>query len=56
MIAGALHMIVGMFGIVGLLLRFIGPITVVPALTLMALYVFSATVRFAKAQWGIAAL
>ncbi|XP_060564520.1 solute carrier family 23 member 1-like, partial [Ruditapes philippinarum] len=56
MIAGALHMFVGMFGIVGLLLRFIGPITVVPALTLMALYVFSATVRFAKAQWGIAAL
>ncbi|KAL4231462.1 hypothetical protein ACF0H5_009039 [Mactra antiquata] len=56
MIAGGLHMLVGLFGIVGLLLRFIGPITVVPALTLMALYVFSATVRFAKAQWGIAAL
>ncbi|KAL4231463.1 hypothetical protein ACF0H5_009040 [Mactra antiquata] len=56
MLAGALHMFVGMFGIVGLLLRFIGPITVVPALTLMALYVFRATVRFAKAQWGIAGL
>lgn len=56
MIAGALHTLVGMFGIVGLLLRFIGPVTVVPALTLMALYIFSAAVRFAKAQWGIAAL
>ena len=53
MIAGGLHVLVGLTGVVGLLLRFIGPITVVPALTIMALYVFSATVRFAKAQWGI---
>ncbi|WAR21514.1 S23A2-like protein, partial [Mya arenaria] len=56
MIAGVLHVLVGLTGIVGLLLRFIGPITVVPALTIMALYVFSATVRFAKAQWGITVL
>jgi len=54
MIAGAFHMLVGLTGIVGFLLRFIGPITVVPALTIMALYVYSATVRFASAQWGIA--
>jgi len=53
MIAGLLHVFVGLTGIVGFLLRFIGPITVVPALTIMALYVYSATVRFAKAQWGI---
>ncbi|XP_053385784.1 solute carrier family 23 member 1-like [Mercenaria mercenaria] len=56
MIAGALQMLIGFLGLVGLLLRFIGPITVIPALTLMALYVFTSTVRFAKTQWGIAAL
>ncbi|KAH3788486.1 hypothetical protein DPMN_166630 [Dreissena polymorpha] len=56
MIAGGLHVLVGLTGIVGFLLRFIGPITVVPSLTIMALYVYSATVRFAKAQWGIAVL
>lgn len=56
MIAGALHMFVGLTGIVGYLLKFIGPVTVVPALTIMALYVYSATVRFASAQWGIASM
>ena len=54
MIAGGLHCLVGLTGIVGLLLRFIGPVTVVPALTIMALYVYKATVKFARAQWGIA--
>ena len=54
MIAGGLHFLVGLTGLVGLLLRFIGPVTVVPALTIMALYVYKATVKFAKAQWGIA--
>lgn len=54
MIAGALHTLVGVTGVVGFLLRFVGPVTVVPALTIMALYVYSATVRFARAQWGIA--
>ena len=53
MIAGVLHMLVGMTGLVGFLLRFIGPVTVVPALTIMGLYVYRATVKFARAQWGI---
>ena len=53
MIAGGLHFLVGLTGLVGLLLRFIGPVTVVPALTIMGLYVYKATVKFARAQWGI---
>ena len=35
MIAGGIHMLIGLTGLVGVLLRFIGPITVVPALTIV---------------------
>lgn len=56
MIAGMIHMLIGMTGIVGYLVRFIGPVTVVPALTAVSLYSFRATVKFAQAQWGIAYL
>ncbi|KAJ8317212.1 hypothetical protein KUTeg_005116 [Tegillarca granosa] len=56
MIAGIIHMLIGMTGIVGYLVRFIGPVTVVPALTAVSLYSFRATVKFAQAQWGVAYL
>jgi nucleobase transporter 1/2 len=56
MIAGALHMLVGMTGVVGVLLRFIGPITIVPALTILGLVIYRATTNFAKTQWPVAIL
>ena len=56
MIAGAFQMLVGLTGLIGLLLKFVGPITIVPALTIIALQVYKATTRFAKAQWGVSML
>ncbi|XP_052804781.1 solute carrier family 23 member 1-like [Mya arenaria] len=56
MIAGAVHMLFGLTGMVGVLLRFIGPVTIIPALTVVALYIYRATTKFAKAQWGVAML
>ncbi|KAL4222457.1 hypothetical protein ACF0H5_018497 [Mactra antiquata] len=54
MVAGAFHFLVGSLGIIGILLRFIGPVTVIPALTIIGLYIYKATVRFAKTQWSVA--
>lgn len=56
MIAGLLHMLVGLTGIVGLFLRFIGPVTIIPALGITSLYIYKATTKFAKTQWGVAML
>ncbi|XP_053374769.1 solute carrier family 23 member 1-like isoform X2 [Mercenaria mercenaria] len=56
MIAGALHMLVGLTGIVGLLINFIGPVTIVPALTVIGIYIYKATTKFAKTQWGVSML
>ena len=56
MIAGAGHVCVGLTGGVGFLLRFIGPVTVVPTLTITALYAYRAVVKYAKVQWGVAFL
>ena len=56
MIAGGIHMLVGLTGIAGFLLRFIGPVSVIPALTITALYIYRATVKFCKVQWGVSYL
>ena len=56
MIAGGIHMLVGLTGIAGFLLRFIGPVSVIPALTITALYIYRATVNFCKVQWGVSYL
>ena len=56
MIAGAFHMLVGLTGVPGVFLRFIGPVTIVPALTIVALFIYKATTKFAKTQWGVALL
>lgn len=53
-IAGLVHMLMGGFGIVGLLLRFIGPITIVPAITLIGLFIYKPATRFSETSWGIA--
>ena len=56
MVAGTFQMLVGLTGLIGVLLRFVGPITVVPPLTIIGLQVYKATTRFAKAQWGVSLL
>lgn len=56
LIVGVLHMSCGMFGLMGYLLKFIGPITVVPAVVLIAFYLYVIASDLAETQWGVAAL
>ncbi|XP_070211697.1 solute carrier family 23 member 1-like [Littorina saxatilis] len=56
MVAGGLHCLIGLTGLVGFLLRFIGPVTIVPAVTLVGLYIYKITVRFSETYWPVAIL
>lgn len=54
MAAGGLHFLIGMTGLVGFMLRFIGPITIVPAITLVGLYIYKVVVKFSETSWPVA--
>ncbi|CAL1537464.1 unnamed protein product [Lymnaea stagnalis] len=56
MLAGALHFFIGVTGLVGVLLRFIGPVTIVPTITLVGLYIYELNVKFCETNWLIAAV
>ncbi|XP_067657396.1 solute carrier family 23 member 1-like [Haliotis asinina] len=53
MVVGFIHFLIGATGLVGVLLRFIGPVTIVPAITLIGLYIYKTVVRFSETQWGV---
>ncbi|XP_060066321.1 solute carrier family 23 member 1-like [Ylistrum balloti] len=52
-LAGVIHCLVGVTGAVGFLLKFIGPVTVVPTILLGGIYVPRAISKFTKCHWGI---
>ena len=52
-LAGLIHFVIGITGLVGFILRFVGPVTIVPAIFLIGIYLMKATVKFAKVHWGI---
>ncbi|ESO95055.1 hypothetical protein LOTGIDRAFT_117723, partial [Lottia gigantea] len=54
MVAGGIHILIGLTGLVGVIAKFVGPITIVPALMLAVLYVHRVTVKFAESYWGSA--
>ncbi|XP_033757671.1 solute carrier family 23 member 1-like [Pecten maximus] len=54
MVAGIVHFAIGATGLVGLALRIIGPITIVPTVLLSGIYLSRAVTRFSKTHWGIA--
>ncbi|XP_022080027.1 solute carrier family 23 member 1-like isoform X2 [Acanthaster planci] len=56
MIASVVEVIVGFTGIVGIMLRFIGPLTIAPTITLIGLSLFDAAISFSSGHWGIAFL
>lgn len=56
MVASCVQMLVGFSGLVGFLLRFIGPLTVAPTISLVALPPFESAGSDAGIHWGIAAL
>ncbi|XP_062587081.1 solute carrier family 23 member 2-like [Saccostrea cucullata] len=54
--AGAFQCLLGATGLVSLLLKFIGPITIVPTLFLSCIFIVRACVKFASVHWGVALL
>ncbi|XP_045711557.1 solute carrier family 23 member 1-like isoform X2 [Phyllostomus hastatus] len=56
MVASCFQMLVGFSGLLGYLMRFIGPLTIAPTISLVALPLFNSAGNDAGAHWGIAAL
>ena len=54
MIGGAIHALLGASGLIGLLLRFIGPITIVPCMILGSVFIVVPILTLVKVHWGIA--
>ncbi len=55
MVSSAFQIVLGLTGGVGFLLRFIGPLTITPAITLVGLSLFGAASDYGSAHWGITA-
>lgn len=53
MLAGVLHALLGFTGLIGILLRFVGPITVVPCMVLMTIVIMEAVLKLVQVNWGI---
>ena len=56
MLASLTQLIVGTTGLLGFLLRFIGPLTIAPTITLVGLSLFEVAMGFCAANWGMAML
>ncbi|XP_062587082.1 solute carrier family 23 member 2-like [Saccostrea cucullata] len=54
--AGTCQFLIGATGLVSFLLKFIGPITIVPTLFLSCVFIVRACVKFASVHWGVALL
>ncbi|XP_063409910.1 solute carrier family 23 member 1-like [Mytilus trossulus] len=54
--AGCIHAFLGLTGMVGYLMKFIGPITVIPTILLIALAVFKIMANFCAIHWGISSI
>lgn len=51
-----LQLVLGLSGLVGLVLRFIGPLAIAPTINLIGLSLFIQAGQKSGAHWGIAAL
>ncbi|XP_069484879.1 solute carrier family 23 member 1-like [Ambystoma mexicanum] len=56
MVASCFQIFVGFSGLIGLLMRFIGPLTIAPTICLIALPLFESAGNDAGTHWGISAL
>nr|XP_020667374.1 solute carrier family 23 member 1-like [Pogona vitticeps] len=56
MIASCFQIFIGFSGLIGFLMRFIGPLTIAPTITLVALPLFASAGDDAGQHWGIAAI
>lgn len=56
MVAALFQILIGFSGLVGFLLRFIGPLTIAPTVTLVGLSLFQAAARSSGIHWGISVM
>nr|XP_012600204.1 solute carrier family 23 member 1-like isoform X1 [Microcebus murinus] len=56
MVASCVQMLVGFSGLIGFLMRFIGPLTIAPTISLVALPLFDPVSNDAGIHWGISAM
>lgn len=56
MVASLLQIVAGFTGIIGFLMRFIGPLTIAPTVTLIGLSVYQTAGAKAGSHWGISAM
>lgn len=56
MVSALFQILIGFSGLIGLLLRFIGPLVIAPTIALVGLSLFSVAGGMASKQWGIALL
>ena len=53
-VASLFQLVIGYFGIIGLILRFITPLTIAPAVSMVGLALFEVAGSYAAGHWGIA--
>lgn len=51
--AGTVHMLIGLTGLIGILLRYLGPITVIPTLLLLGIEFYHVVTKLCEAQWAV---
>lgn len=56
MVASCVQMLVGFSGLIGFLMRYIGPLTIAPTISLVALPLFESAGNDAGIHWGISTL
>ncbi|MEE6526256.1 hypothetical protein FKM82_026780 [Ascaphus truei] len=56
MVASCFQIFVGFSGLIGYLMKFIGPLTIAPTISLIALPLFESAGRDAGTHWGISAM
>lgn len=54
MVAGLIHALLGFTGLIGVLLRYIGPMTVVPTLMLIFIFIARPVINFIQESWPVA--
>lgn len=56
MVASLLQILVGFSGLIGFLMRFIGPLTIAPTVSLIGLSLYDSAGAKAGSHWGISAM
>ncbi|XP_019646793.1 PREDICTED: solute carrier family 23 member 1-like [Branchiostoma belcheri] len=56
MVASVLEILLGFSGVIGFLLRYIGPLSITPTISLIGLSLIPVTANFASKQWGVAVM